>query len=254
MTLPRKLKNFHVFIDGTGLLGLAMEVTPPTLEVSTEPHRGSGMDAPVEIDMGMEPMTAEMTFSEYSPDVMRFWGDSAAPIPMTLRGAAQSDSQAQAVLMRMRGYFKKVDPGTWKPGESVDTKLEATLRYYAFELDGVLQTEVDVDNMIRFVNGRDLLADQRRALGSDVASTRPAPRPGRPGRARGHKVQPADHARARVRDDLAVQKRVPAGDPAYEAELFAHLCEVPRGVIEEMTLPDYERLQGEYGSFSDRRR
>ena len=165
MPLPRKLRNFQAFVDGRGYLGQVMEVVPPTLTVSTEEHRGAGMDAPVEIDMGMEVLTAELTFSEYAPEVLQLWGISQSQIPLTLRGAVQADGAVQALALRLRGYFKGLDPGTWKPGESTECKLTATLRYYALEIDGRTQIEIDVDNLVRRIGGVDQLAAQRRALG-----------------------------------------------------------------------------------------
>jgi len=54
--LPQILKNFNVFANGVSYAGRAEEVSLPKLTVKTEEFRGGGMDAPVELDMGMEKM------------------------------------------------------------------------------------------------------------------------------------------------------------------------------------------------------
>ena len=48
------LKNMSLFVDGRGYAGNVDELNLPKLALKTEEFRGGGMDAPIEIDMGME--------------------------------------------------------------------------------------------------------------------------------------------------------------------------------------------------------
>ena len=66
---------------------------------------------------------------------------------------------------RVRGYVREVDWGTWKPGEKSPLKCMMAVRYYRFLHDGDVLHEIDVDNMVRIVNGVDQLEAQRQALG-----------------------------------------------------------------------------------------
>lgn len=72
--LPKILKNFNVFVDGRGYAGKIDEVTLPKLTIKTEEYRAGGMDIPINIDMGMEKLEAEFTFSEYDSELFRLFG------------------------------------------------------------------------------------------------------------------------------------------------------------------------------------
>ena len=47
-------KNFNLFVDGKGFAGQIEEFTPPKLTLKTEEFRAAGMDAPIELTMGLE--------------------------------------------------------------------------------------------------------------------------------------------------------------------------------------------------------
>ena len=59
------LKNMNLFVDGRGYAGVVDELTPPKLTMKTEEHRAGGMDAPVELDMGMEKLEASFSLKKY---------------------------------------------------------------------------------------------------------------------------------------------------------------------------------------------
>lgn len=165
---PRVLKNMNLFVDGRGYAGRVDDVTLPKLTLKTEEHRGGGMDLPVDLDMGMERLEATMTVPDFSADLFRSFGllDSQG-IPMTVRGAiqAQGDAQATPVVVNLRGGWKEIDPGTWKPGDKNALSLTATLSYMKLSIGGEELIEIDAVNMIRRINGADQLSGQREALG-----------------------------------------------------------------------------------------
>jgi P2 family phage contractile tail tube protein len=160
------LKNFNFFADGGSYLGEAMEFTPPTLNVQAEDFRAAGMDVPVDVDMGMEKLEAEVKFSSYTPDLAAMVA-SAQDFQFTARGAFQSDDgTVTAVVLKMRGHARGRDPGSWKPGEFGEASFAMTLRYYQEAHDGRVITEIDVMNFIRLVDGVDQLAEIRAAIGA----------------------------------------------------------------------------------------
>lgn len=164
--LPRHLRNFNVMIDGFGFAGRADEVTLPTLEITTETHRAGGMDAPVDVDMGMELMELSVVLSDYDESVISGFGLLGAGVPITLRGAIQRQGeQAQPVVIKMLGGLKARDPGTWSVGGKQTTTLTYSLRKYSEAINGVEYVNIDVENMVRVINGVDQLASQRAAIG-----------------------------------------------------------------------------------------
>ncbi|RJF81134.1 phage major tail tube protein [Azospirillum cavernae] len=164
---PRVLKNMNLFIDGRGYAGRVDELTLPKLTLQTEDHRAGGMDAPVDLELGMEKLEAAMTVSDFDPDIFKSFGllDSAA-LPVTVRGAFQAQGgTVQAVTVNLRGGWKEIDLGTWKPGDKSALSLAFTGFYYKLTVDGGDLIEIDVINMKRVIDGKDQLEAQRTAIG-----------------------------------------------------------------------------------------
>jgi len=164
--LPRHLKNFNVSIDGRGFAGRADEITLPTLALVTEEHRAGGMDSAVEVDMGMEVMEFTAVLSDYDESVIAGFGMLGNGVQMTARGAIQRQGEAaQAVIVRMTGNLKSRDPGNWATGSKQTTTLVYSVRRYSETINGVEYVNIDVENMVRVINGVDQLASQRAAIG-----------------------------------------------------------------------------------------
>lgn len=164
--LPRHLRNFHAMVDGRGYAGRADEVTLPTLAIATEEHRAGGLDSPVEVDMGMELMELSIVLSDYDEAVIAGFGLLGSGVPITLRGAIQRQGEpAQPVVVKMLGHLKSRDPGTWSVGSKQTTTLTYSVRKYAESINGVEYVNIDVENMVRVINGVDQLASQRAAMG-----------------------------------------------------------------------------------------
>ena len=88
--LPKILKNFNLFVDGRGYAGRVDEITLPKLTIKTEEFQGAGMSAPVEIDLGMEKLEMDMTFSEYDPELFKLFGlTNGSEVAFTIRGALE---------------------------------------------------------------------------------------------------------------------------------------------------------------------
>ena len=157
----------NLFVDGRGFAGDIEELTPPKLSIKNEEFRGGGMDAPVEIPMGMEKLEASFTLKNYSKDVLNLFG--LAPgnnVPLTMRGALESsDGSVKPLVITLRGRIRELDDGSWKSGESATLKVAMSVDYYKRTLDGDDVHEIDIDNMIRKINGVDQLEAQRSALG-----------------------------------------------------------------------------------------
>ncbi|MCG5240104.1 phage major tail tube protein [Azospirillum doebereinerae] len=165
---PRVLKNMNLFIDGRGYAGRVDEVTLPKLTLKTEEHRAGGMDLAVELDMGMEKLEGTMVVSDFDPELFKSFGllDTSG-LPVTLRGAfqAQGSATVQAVTVNLRGGWKDIDPGSWKPGDKSTLTLAYASTYYKLTVDGADLVEIDAVNMKRVVAGTDQLEAQRTAIG-----------------------------------------------------------------------------------------
>jgi len=161
------LKNMSLFVDGRGYAGKVDEVVPPKLTLVTEEHRAGGMDAPVELDMGMEKLEMDFSSAAFDVELLRLFG--VAPgneVPLTIRGALESeDGTVTPLIINVRGKYRELDMGTWKPGEKVPLKAMVSLKYYKLTHGQDVVHEIDVEGMTRIINGVDQLEGQRSALG-----------------------------------------------------------------------------------------
>lgn len=160
-------KNLNLFVDGRGYAGQVMEFTPPALALQVEDFRAGGMDAPIEVELGMEKLEASFVLSAYDRNTLGLWGIAPGrEVQFTLREALESyDGTVKAVVHNLRGKLRKIDPGSSKPGEIPTLTHEVAVTYYRQQHDGATVHEIDVINMVRIINGVDRLAAQRAALG-----------------------------------------------------------------------------------------
>lgn len=160
-------KNLNLFVDGHNLVGQAEDFNAPVMALQTEEFRGGGMDAPVDVEMGMEKLTTSFNLMAYKRTVLALFGVAVGEtVPFVAREVLQSqDGTVTSVVHTMRGKITKMDPGTSKPGTLAPLNFEMALDYYKLEHGGIVIHEFDVANMVRIVNGKDVLAKQRAALG-----------------------------------------------------------------------------------------
>lgn len=168
MSLPAKLKAMNLFNEGRSYLGQVDEVVLPKLTAKMEEWRGAGMDAPVDIDLGMEKLSMEWTAGGWLSDALKQFGVlNVSGVGLRFTGAIQSDDaeQVKAVEVVVRGRHSEIDFGTAKAGEDTAHKYTTSLSYYKLTVDGEEVIEIDILNMVKKVGGKDLMADFRSALG-----------------------------------------------------------------------------------------
>ncbi|GGE50515.1 major tail tube protein [Halopseudomonas oceani] len=170
MAMPRKLKNFNIFNDANSYQGIAKNITLPALARKMEAYRGGGMNGPVKADLGLsdDGIQVEWTLGGWDLLAIRQWGaTSASAVALRFTGAVQQDDTGatQAVEVVMRGRHEEIDFGNAEPGGDTEHSITTTCTYYKLSVDGEVLVEIDILNMVEIVNGEDILADQRAALG-----------------------------------------------------------------------------------------
>lgn len=167
MALPRQIKNYNLFVNGVSYAGKVTEATIPAIKIKTEEHRAGGMDAPVDIDMGMEKLTGKFTLTDYNVDLVKRLGALAVDTPIVFRQAiqAQGEATAQAVSVKLTGALTSREVGTLKAGDTVPVNFEFTANTYVETINGEEVVNIDVINMKRVIGGTDQLASMRAALG-----------------------------------------------------------------------------------------
>lgn len=167
MALPRKLKYFNQFLDGESWLGLCPEVDLPELARKLDEYRGGGMEGPVAVDMGQEKLEAGFTTGFDGRIFRKYAATKADAILLRFAGSWQRDDvgDVSAVEVVMRGRIAKIEALNAKAGDDSPVKVKMALTYYKLVMDGETLIEIDLLNFIHNVNGEDMLAAHRSALG-----------------------------------------------------------------------------------------
>lgn len=160
-------KNFNLTVDGRGYAGQASEFNAPKLATIEEEFRAGGMDMAIDVTMGMQKLTCDFSLFAYDMNVLALFGVvQGNSVPLTVREGLESfDGSVKAVVHNLRGKITELDPGTSKPGELPVLKATMSLTYYKMTHDGRVIHEVDAENMVRVINGTDVMSAMRRALG-----------------------------------------------------------------------------------------
>jgi P2 family phage contractile tail tube protein len=170
MALPRKLKNLNLFNDGNNHLGVVQSVTLPKLTRKTEAYRGGGMNGSVNTDLGMDDGALDTSFvcgGLVRQNIQSYGASKAGEHLYRFTAAVQRDDtgDVDAVEIVLRGRIKEIDRGEWKPGETSTETVSLAVSYYKESVNGEVDAEIDLVNMVETINGVDALAAQRRALG-----------------------------------------------------------------------------------------
>lgn len=168
MALPKKLKNFNLFVNGVSYAGLVPEVTLPKLTRKTEDYQAGGMQGPVKAHLGMEGLEMQWKLAGYDRDMLSQWGvTTAGGVLLRFAGALQQDDTGAITQLEVvtRGYHTEMDPGTAKAGDPTEINITSALSYYKVSMNNVPVIEIDFVNMIHIVNGQDIAAAERLAIG-----------------------------------------------------------------------------------------
>lgn len=169
MALPKKLKFFNVFGDGISWLGQCVEVKLPVLSRKLEEYRAGGMNGPIDLDFGMEKLELEHKYGGLMRDILRQFGVTTHNgVMLRFAGSYQQEDtgEVDVVEVVVRGRHKEIDMGTAKAGEDTEFGVKSSLSYYKLTVNGVVEIEIDFVGMKEIVNGVDLLAAHRNAIGA----------------------------------------------------------------------------------------
>jgi P2 family phage contractile tail tube protein len=170
MAMPRKLKNLNLFNDGHSYLGVSKSVTLPSLGRKMESYRGGGMNGPVKADLGFSDDGIQLEWKTGGLDLIslrQFGMIKASGVLLRFTGAFQQDDTEETsnVEIVVRGRHETIEMGDAQPGEDTEHSITTTCSYYKLTVDGEDIIEIDLLNFIEKVDGVDLLAKQRNALG-----------------------------------------------------------------------------------------
>lgn len=168
MALPKKLKHFNLFGNGDNWQGQIASLTLPPMVRQMEEFRGGGMNAPVDIDQGMEKMEFQWTPAGLIPGLFDNFGTSQLDADLLrFSGSYQRDDTGETlpVDVIVRGRHREIAMGDAEAGSDNTLSVTTTLSYYKLVIGGEEVVEIDVPGMVERVRGVDRLAEHRRNIG-----------------------------------------------------------------------------------------
>lgn len=164
------ITNFAVYEDATEYLGMS-EVTLPEVTNLTEEITGAGIAGNVEaVILGhVEAMALTLNFRTVTAAAIKLAEPRVHKIDMRASQQVQNTRTGNMETVAVK-HIAKVKPKKYAPGKlaaasAADASGEYAVSYYAIYIDGEKKFEIDPLNFIYFVNGKDYLADVRKALG-----------------------------------------------------------------------------------------
>lgn len=163
--LPKILKNYNMFVTGTGFAGRVDTIELPKLDMHFEDHRAGGMDAPARIDMGMEAIDCSFESAEHDPAIFAQFGlQDGNAVQLQFRAAMRDDYTTEEYEVWVTGAYSSMDPGTLSAGDKTPLKATVAARFYRLTVQGQELIEIDIENMTRVIDGNDVLEEVRAVL------------------------------------------------------------------------------------------
>ena len=170
MKIDETVIGFAVYEDATEHVGIA-EVTLPEISSITEEISGAGMGGKVEsVILGaIEAMTTTLNFRTVTKNAIKLHEPREHKIDLRVAQQNKNTTKGVTEVGRVKHLLtltpKKLNPGKVATASAAEVSGEYATTYFATYIDGKKMLEIDPLNYIYFVNGKDWLADVRKALG-----------------------------------------------------------------------------------------
>ncbi|USG67448.1 phage major tail tube protein [Brevibacillus ruminantium] len=170
-TVPERLINFRVYVDGSNDLKGVADIQLPSFESMTETVSGAGIAGEYESPTigHFQSMKLTLNWRTVTKDMISLLRQKAQRFDcrgaFQVYDAASGQYKTQAVRVVVQGPPTKVEPGKLEANGSTDGVTEIEVLYLKLDIDGKNQVEIDKLNYITVIDGVDYLADVRQALG-----------------------------------------------------------------------------------------
>lgn len=148
MRYAKHLRNFNVTFGVSDFSGICEEVTLPKIKYKTEEWRAAGMDAPIEIPVGLEKLEATFKFGEQTIEGYLSAGVALSGLVTATIFAhiSSMDGASEPLVCILRGWMKGIDPGTFKAGDpkAATQTLEMSVLSWVMTRGAVPLVTIDV--------------------------------------------------------------------------------------------------------------
>ncbi|MFZ1875076.1 MAG: phage major tail tube protein [Chania sp.] len=162
MAIPKKLRLFTLFIDGTNYIGKIPSVTLPKVTRKTEDFQGGGMIGSAAVDLGLDggALDASMVVGGVVEELILKYGGDIDELRLRFAGEIYSGGTSSLMEVEMRGRFTEIDPGEAKQGDDTNHTYAIKNTYYKLSVDDRELLEIDLLNFIYKRDGKNLYPDR----------------------------------------------------------------------------------------------
>ena len=170
-SIPQKMIAYRAYTNGERLIGVTGEVEMPEIEFMSDAVSGAGIAGEIDaVAMGIvSAMEMEIPFTDLVSDIFTVYNRNEN-CDITLRGSEQSQDPATGMITKtgikcvIRGPIKKIAPGKFGTGISMESALTLAVHYIKVDVDDETMLEIDPLNMVCVINGVDVLEDVRNQI------------------------------------------------------------------------------------------
>ncbi len=166
-----RLTNCNVYMNGASMLGRCEEAKVPGIKHIMSEHKALGMVAKVDLWSGIDKLEADFKWASFYPDVMATIANPFKSVALQVRGSVQTWDDTglvseSAMVVHLRGSFKEHAFGDYKMLSPAEFPSKFNATYVKCTSNGSDLYELDSLSNILKVNGVDLLANYRAAIGA----------------------------------------------------------------------------------------
>lgn len=169
MGFPRVLKTMTTIIDGIGYVGETTSMKLPNLTRKLEAYRGGGLHRGLKVDLGgPDDFDLEHSYGGPIRQIIRQYGlPTLTGVQIRWVGSFQNDDTGEITPIEIvaRGRHEEIDRGDLKSGELGEFKVKTACAYYKEVWNGRTEIEDDPLGGRLIVDGVDLMAAHRAAIG-----------------------------------------------------------------------------------------
>ncbi|HBS5821173.1 phage major tail tube protein [Klebsiella variicola] len=162
MAIPKKLRLYTLFVDGTNYIGKIPSVTLPKVTRKTEDYQGGGMLGAAAVDLGLDSgaLDASMIVGGVEQELILKYGGDIDGLRLRFVGEIYSGGASSLLEVEMRGRITEIDPGDAKQGDDTNHTYAIKNTYYKLSVDDKPLLEIDLLNFIYKRNGENLYPDR----------------------------------------------------------------------------------------------
>lgn len=169
--IPEKLNDYRVFVNALPDLRGVADLQLPSLDAMTETVSGAGIAGEYEsANLGhFQSMKLTLNWRMITDELLEFLKPETLQVDCRLANQEYDPTAGKHKFkpnrVVVKGNVTKNDLGKAEKGSPYDGSTEIEVIYMKLEREGKVLVELDKINYIYIVNGKDYMADIRKALG-----------------------------------------------------------------------------------------